>query len=54
MSTEVKEEAKPKVYVWTKSERAGETVTTDKTKGEFTYFTDGTKVFTKMISEVLM
>jgi len=54
MSTEVKEEAKPKIFVWAKSERAGETVTADRTEGDFTYFTDGSKIFTNMISEMLL
>ena len=54
MSTEIKEQTKPKTYVWAKTERAGDIVTVDKTEGEFTLFTDGTKIFSSIIDEVLM
>lgn len=54
MSTEIKEQTKPKIYVWAKTERAGDVVTVDKTEGEFTLFTDGTKIFSSIIDEVLM
>lgn len=44
----------PTTYVWAKTERAGDIVTVDKVEGEFTLFTDGTKVFTNVIGEVLL
>lgn len=46
-------ETKEQVLVWSKTERAGQIVTVDKKEGDFTYFTDGTKVFTNVINEVL-
>ncbi len=47
-------EQKEQIYVWTKTERAGDIVTVDKLDGEFTLFTDGTKIFTGIIDEILM
>ena len=47
-------EQKDQIYVWTKTERAGDIVTFDKVDGEFTLFTDGTKVFSNIIPELLM
>jgi len=47
-------ETKEKVLVWSKTERAGTIVVVDKTEGEFTYFKDGSKVFTNIIGEVLV
>ena len=47
-------EQKEKIYVWSKTERAGDIVTVDKVEGEFTLFTDGTQIFTNMIDEVLL
>lgn len=43
-----------KTYVWAKTERAGDIVTVDKTEGEFTVFTDGSRIFTNMVGEMLM
>ena len=54
MSTEIKEQTKPKMYVWAKTERAGDIVTVDKTEGEFTLFTDGTQIYTKIINDMLL
>lgn len=54
MSTETKEQEQVKNYVWIKTERAGDTVTVEGTKGEFTLFTDGSKVYTSILNEVLM
>ena len=54
MSTETNTEIKPKTYVWIKTERAGDTVTTTGTEGDFTIFTDGSKIFTNVMNEMLM
>ena len=35
MSTETQEQVKPKVYVWAKTERAGDIVTVKGTEGQF-------------------
>lgn len=45
---------KAQIRVWTKTERAGDVVTIDKTEGEFTLFTDGSRVFTNVLDEVTM
>ena len=47
-------ELKEQIYVWAKTERAGDIVVTDGTKGEFTLFTDGSQIFTNMIGEMLL
>ena len=47
-------EQKEKIYVWAKTERAGDIVTVDKVEGEFTLFTDGTQIFTSVMDEVLL
>ena len=52
MSEQVTEQ-KPKTYVWSKTERAGDVVTFDKVDGEFTIFTDGTRVYTSVLPEVM-
>ena len=54
MSTETQEQVKPKIYVWAKTERAGDIVTVKGTQGQFTTFTDGTKCTTSLIGEMLM
>ena len=54
MSTETKEQTKPKMYVWARTERAGDIVTVEGTDGQFTTFTDGTKCATALIGEMLM
>jgi len=54
MSTETKEQTKPKMYVWAKTERAGDIVTVESNDGQFTTFTDGTKCATALIGEMLM
>ena len=46
-------EQKPKTYVWSKTERAGDVVTFDKVDGEFTVFTDGTRVYSSVLPEVM-
>ena len=52
--SEQTEKQKAKTYVWVKTERAGDTVTVEGTKGQFTTFTDGTKCATALIGEMLM
>ena len=54
MSTETKEQTKPKMYVWARTERAGDIVTVEGTDGQFTTFTDGTRCATALIGEMLM
>ena len=46
-------EQKPKTYVWSKTERAGDVVTFDRVDGEFTVFTDGTRVYSSILPEVM-
>ncbi len=53
-STETKEQTKPKMYVWARTERAGDIVTVESTEGQFTTFTDGTRCATDLIGEMLM
>ena len=53
-STETKEQTKPKMYVWARTERAGDIVTVESTEGQFTIFTDGTRCATALIGEMLM
>ena len=45
-------EQEEQIYVWSKTERAGDIVTVEGTDGEFTVFTDGTRVFTSVLNEV--
>lgn len=47
-------ETKEKILVWSKTEKAGQIVIVDRVEGEFTYFTDGSQVFTNVIPEVLI
>ena len=54
MEKETVEQTKPKMYVWVKTERAGDAVTVEGTEGQFTTFTDGTKCATALIGEMLM
>jgi len=54
MATETVEEKKAKIYVWAKTERAGQTVIEDSIDGDFTVFTDGTRCRTTLISEMLV
>ena len=54
MATETKEQTKPKMYVWARTERAGDIVTVEGTDGQFTTFTDGTRCATALIGEMLM
>ena len=44
-------ETKEKILVWTKTERAGDIVTVNGVDGEFTTFTDGSRVFTNIIGQ---
>jgi hypothetical protein len=44
-------DTKERILVWTKTERAGDIVTIDKTEGDFTLFTDGSKCYTNIIGE---
>jgi hypothetical protein len=48
------EQTKPKMYVWSKTERAGDIVTVDTTDGDFTIFTDGTRINSSLMNEFLM
>ena len=54
MEKETAEATKPKMYVWARTERAGDIVTVEGTDGQFTTFTDGTKCATALIGEMLM
>ena len=54
MATETAEPKVAKIYVWTKTERAGQIVTEDFIEGEFTVFTDGTRCRTSLINEMLL
>jgi len=54
MSTETIKQEEQAIYVWSKTERAGDIVTVENVKGEFTYFTDGTQIYTALIGEMLM
>jgi hypothetical protein len=54
MSTETQEQTKAKMYVWARTERAGDIVTVEGTEDQFTTFTDGTRCATKLIGEMLM
>ena len=54
MEKEIAEQTKPKMYVWARTERAGDIVTVEGTDGQFTTFTDGTKCATALIGEMLM
>ena len=54
MEKEIAEQTKPKMYVWARTERAGDIVTVEGTDGQFTTFTDGTKCATTLIGEMLM
>jgi len=54
MAEQTEEKQKIKMYVWVKTERAGDTVTVKGTEGQFTVFTDGTKCATALIGEMLM
>lgn len=54
MAEQTEEKQKIKMYVWVKTERAGDTVTVKGTEGQFTTFTDGTKCATALIGEMLM
>jgi hypothetical protein len=47
-------EEKEQIYVWAKTERAGDIVTVDKTDGKYVVFTDGTKCATNLINEMLL
>ena len=49
MAEQTEEKQKIKMYVWVKTERAGDTVTVKGTEGQFTTFTDGTKCATALI-----
>ena len=44
-------DTKERILVWTRTERAGDIVTINKTEGDFTLFTDGTKCYTNIIGE---
>lgn len=47
----IETQVKERILVWTKTEKAGTIVTVDKTEGDFTYFTDGSKVFSNILNE---
>ena len=54
MSIETAEPKVAKIYVWTKTERAGQTVIEDSVEGEFTVFTDGTRCRTSLLNEMVI
>lgn len=54
MSTKTKEQTKAKMYVWAKTERAGDIVTVNGIEDTYTTFTDGTRCATNLIGEMLM
>lgn len=45
-------DTKEQILVWTKTERAGDVVTVDGIDGEFTMFTDGSRIYTNLLSEM--
>ena len=47
-------EQEEQIYVWSKTERAGDIVTVDTIDGDFTKFTDGTRINSSLINEFLM
>lgn len=51
--TKMEETSDKKIYVWTKSERAGKIVTEDQVKDGWLYFTDGSRINPKLTNEFL-
>lgn len=49
----MEETSDKKIYVWTKSERAGKIVTEDQVKDGWLYFTDGSRINPKLTNEFL-
>lgn len=47
----IETQVKERILVWAKTEKAGTVVTVDKTEGDFTHFTDGSKVFSNILNE---
>lgn len=45
-------DTKEQILVWTKTERAGDVVTVDGIDGEFTMFTDGSRIYTNLLGEM--
>ena len=54
MSIETQEQTELKMYVWAKTERAGDIVTVSGTEDKYTTFTDGTRCATAIIGEMLL
>ncbi len=54
MSIETQEQTELKMYVWAKTERAGDIVTVSGTEDKYTTFTDGTRCATALIGEMLL
>jgi hypothetical protein len=53
MTEQVEEQVDSKIYVWTKSERAGKIVVEDSTRDGWLYFTDGSRINPKLVNEFL-
>lgn len=54
MEKETVEATKQKMYVWARTERAGDIVTVEGVDGIYTTFTDGTRCATRLINEMLL
>lgn len=50
---QVEEQVDSKIYVWTKSERAGKIVIEDSTRDGWLYFTDGSRINPSLVAEYL-
>lgn len=50
---QVEEQVDSKIYVWTKSERAGKIVIEDSTRDGWLYFTDGSRINPDLVNEYL-
>lgn len=50
---QVEEQVDSKIYVWTKSERAGKIVIEDSTRDGWLYFTDGSRINPNLVNEYL-
>jgi hypothetical protein len=53
MAEQVEKQVDSKIYVWTKSERAGKIVVEDSTRDGWLYFTDGSRINPKLVNEFL-
>lgn len=53
MTEQVEEQVDSKIYVWTKSERAGKIVVEESTRDGWLYFTDGSRINPNLVNEFL-